>query len=241
MSILLFLLGLLFMAMVVFTTVICGIAALSRRSSNTQSRQRVGQGAFDVTLRTLSRVTGALEPNMTPELSLTALEKVQDLLRQRRKIDAIKLYKEQTGVGLKEAKDAVDELERGWAGQFAPVAQTLRSAADAHEDILALVREGQKIQAIKLYREQTGVGLKAAKEVIDGVAQGAELPPFNSPAFNSPEMLHSQADRMVLWEEIRALLRQDKKIHAIKLYRDHTFSTLKDAKDAVEAIERTGL
>ncbi len=29
------------------------------------------------------------------------------------KINAIKIYKEQTGVGLKEAKDAVDALERG--------------------------------------------------------------------------------------------------------------------------------
>lgn len=29
------------------------------------------------------------------------------------KINAIKIYKEQTGVGLKEAKDAIDALERG--------------------------------------------------------------------------------------------------------------------------------
>jgi ribosomal protein L7/L12 len=30
-----------------------------------------------------------------------------------RKIEAIKLYRERTGVGLKEAKDAVEALERG--------------------------------------------------------------------------------------------------------------------------------
>src|SRR5690349_4130205 len=33
-------------------------------------------------------------------------------LEQGRKIQAIKLYREQTGVGLKEAKDAVEELAR---------------------------------------------------------------------------------------------------------------------------------
>ena len=37
---------------------------------------------------------------------------VIDLLRQGRKIDAIKVYRAETGVGLKEAKDAVDAVER---------------------------------------------------------------------------------------------------------------------------------
>jgi ribosomal protein L7/L12 len=35
------------------------------------------------------------------------------LLAAGQKIEAIKLYRERTGVGLKEAKDAVDALERG--------------------------------------------------------------------------------------------------------------------------------
>lgn len=34
------------------------------------------------------------------------------LLNADRKIEAIKVYREQTGVGLKEAKDVVDEVER---------------------------------------------------------------------------------------------------------------------------------
>ncbi|MFI5274614.1 MAG: hypothetical protein ACHQ4H_16400 [Ktedonobacterales bacterium] len=37
---------------------------------------------------------------------------VRDLLRAGQKINAIKLYREQRHVGLKEAKDAVDSLER---------------------------------------------------------------------------------------------------------------------------------
>ncbi|ANP49152.1 ribosomal protein L7/L12 [Streptomyces griseochromogenes] len=35
------------------------------------------------------------------------------------------------------------------------------------DEVNALVREGKKIQAIKVYREDTGAGLKEAKEAID--------------------------------------------------------------------------
>jgi ribosomal protein L7/L12 len=38
------------------------------------------------------------------------LTEVAELVRQNRKIEAIKLYREMTGVGLKEAKEVVDRL-----------------------------------------------------------------------------------------------------------------------------------
>ena len=38
-------------------------------------------------------------------------DRVKTALFEGRKIEAIKLYREQTGVGLKEAKDAMDHLE----------------------------------------------------------------------------------------------------------------------------------
>jgi ribosomal protein L7/L12 len=38
--------------------------------------------------------------------------KIQDALRSGNKIEAIKLYREMTGVGLAEAKDAIDKAER---------------------------------------------------------------------------------------------------------------------------------
>ncbi|WP_433624237.1 ribosomal protein L7/L12 [Nocardia sp. CA-120079] len=40
------------------------------------------------------------------------------------------------------------------------------------------------------------------------------------------------------YDEIDELIRQGRKIHAIKLYRDLTGSGLREAKDAVEARER---
>ena len=52
----------------------------------------------------------------TPPLGLEADEDlyqtVEGLLLQGRKIEAIKLYREMTGVGLKEAKDTIDKMDR---------------------------------------------------------------------------------------------------------------------------------
>jgi ribosomal protein L7/L12 len=41
---------------------------------------------------------------------------IQSLLMQGNKIEAIKVYRERSGVGLKEAKDAIDALERRMRG-----------------------------------------------------------------------------------------------------------------------------
>jgi ribosomal protein L7/L12 len=35
------------------------------------------------------------------------------------------------------------------------------------DEVLALARDGKKIQAIKVYREVTGVGLKEAKDAVE--------------------------------------------------------------------------
>ena len=36
-------------------------------------------------------------------------------------------------------------------------------------DVVALAQTGNKIEAIKRYRELTGVGLREAKDVVDGI------------------------------------------------------------------------
>ena len=48
------------------------------------------------------------DPGADPVMS----PKIQDALRSGNKIEAIKLYREMTGVGLAEAKDAIDKAER---------------------------------------------------------------------------------------------------------------------------------
>ncbi len=48
------------------------------------------------------------DPNSDPALS----PQIQDALRRGNKIEAIKLYREVTGVGLAEAKGAIDRAEQ---------------------------------------------------------------------------------------------------------------------------------
>lgn len=49
-----------------------------------------------------------LDPNADPALA----PQVQEALRRGNKIEAIKIYRELTGVGLAEAKDAIDKAEQ---------------------------------------------------------------------------------------------------------------------------------
>ena len=79
------------------------------------------------------------------------------------KIERIRAYRERTGVGLKEALLAIEAQDRGDA---LPEPEPPTAAApDA--DVQTLIREGRTIEAIKLYREQTGVSLAEAKQAID--------------------------------------------------------------------------
>lgn len=49
-----------------------------------------------------------MDPNSSPVLS----PQIQDALRRGNKIEAIKIYRELTGVGLAEAKDVIDKAEQ---------------------------------------------------------------------------------------------------------------------------------
>jgi ribosomal protein L7/L12 len=98
---------------------------------------------------------------------------VRRLLSAGDKIGAIKVYRELTGLGLKESKDAVDALESGRVLPSASSATPRVAGADAVSDaeILRLVQAGQLIEAIKRYRALTGVGLKEAKDAIEGLGR----------------------------------------------------------------------
>jgi ribosomal protein L7/L12 len=92
-------------------------------------------------------------------------DSIRSLLKAGRKIEAIKIFREQTGFGLAEAKAAVERLERGG---ILDDNKTITNDLDQH--ILELLAMGKKIAAIKLYREQTGVGLKEAKDAVEAMA-----------------------------------------------------------------------
>ncbi|HEX4145257.1 MAG TPA: ribosomal protein L7/L12 [Pirellulales bacterium] len=92
-------------------------------------------------------------------------DEIRRLLAEGRKIDAIKLYRQETGLGLTEAKDWIERLERGEADFVDRPA-----SAELERQVLELIRAGQKLAAIKLYREGTSLGLKEAKDAVEALA-----------------------------------------------------------------------
>jgi hypothetical protein len=56
--------------------------------------------------------------------------------------------------------------ERGPGPEY-PQYPALRLSAADRERVMVMLRGGKKIQAIKLYREITGAGLREAKEAVD--------------------------------------------------------------------------
>jgi ribosomal protein L7/L12 len=121
-----------------------------------------------------------------------ALEaELRQLLQRGLKVEAVKRYHTQYKCGLKAAKDAVEALERGDALPY-PAGQApllpespLTTAAGelqrtiqqamALAQITQLAQQGQKIEAIKLYRQTFDAGLKASQEAVERLARGESV------------------------------------------------------------------
>ena len=58
---------------------------------------------------------------------------------------------------------------QGWGGFEGASDKPALEAGEWHDEVKRLVQQGQKIQAIKLYREKTGLGLKEAKDAVDAL------------------------------------------------------------------------
>ena len=97
---------------------------------------------------------------------------IRQLLASGNKIAAIKRYREQTGVGLAEAKAAVESLEAGGS-----LTERVRpDDSELTDQIVGLLGRGEKIEAVKLYRNQFGVGLKEAKEAVERIGEQNGIP-----------------------------------------------------------------
>jgi ribosomal protein L7/L12 len=93
------------------------------------------------------------------------------------------------------------------------------------EEILTLLTSGQKLEAVKRFKNSFQVSLAEAKQAIDHLEAG-QLPVSSaSPAGDDPD-------------NIAELVRQGKKLVAIKDYRARHGCSLQEAKEQVEAIER---
>jgi len=89
----------------------------------------------------------------------------EQLVRAGRKIEAIKKYRELTGLGLRDAKEAIEAYEHEGTLSLPAKSSLLRQVHDS--EIEQQIRSGHLIDAIKLYREKNGVGLKEAKDAVE--------------------------------------------------------------------------
>jgi ribosomal protein L7/L12 len=103
------------------------------------------------------------------------------------------------------------------------------------------IKRGNKIAAIKIYRDATGSDLKDSKEAIEAFMEVFEASP------SAPTPLPSMVDSILESarelspperEAVLAALHRRNKIEAIKLYREANGLGLAESKSAVEEIER---
>lgn len=80
------------------------------------------------------------------------------------------------------------------------------SAWPIDDEVRRLALAGQKIEAIKVLRARTGLGLKEAKDVVESVERGAPLPPMQPrPREDGRPSSGPQAGTLVKWLIFAAL------------------------------------
>lgn len=110
-------------------------------------------------------------------------------------------------------------------------------AEAALAEITRLLLAGQKLHAIKVYRELTGSSLSEAKEALDRLEGVIRLGGDLQSEFALLGGAVSTGTQGALTAEIGQLLARGKKIQAIKLYRERTGASLDEAKNAVDRVE----
>lgn len=94
-------------------------------------------------------------------------QRIRALLADGQKLEAIKLYREETGYALADAKQAVEDIEAGRS----PTQPAPDAPDDIEREALRLLENGKTIEAVKLYRNATGVGLKEAYKYVQSLGR----------------------------------------------------------------------
>ena len=102
------------------------------------------------------------------DLTPDQVQKIHQLLHDKQILMAIKLYREATGASLAEAKRAVEEMA------FVEVTKPPSGVRSFDNPVLdskirSMLAKGKKIDAIKIYREEYGIGLNEAKTAVERI------------------------------------------------------------------------
>ncbi len=143
---------------------------------------------------------------MHTQINASQFATVRATMRAGNKIEAVKLYREFTGAGLADAKEAVEKIDEGISlealqSRFSP-ASNIPIPATIQPERVNWIQEalfkGNKVEAIKLYRDGTNLGLKESKEAVERLE--AEL------RLQSPEKFTAKASKGCLVVMVVVLL-----------------------------------
>lgn len=169
-------------AIVIGLIVVVAILSLALRGMRPKLPEPQVYTATPAAPRSAASTSSSTASNLTPAV----IAEIDRLVTARQKLHAIKLYRDRTGVGLKDAKDRIEH----WSvSTTAPHSATLSNATAVRSsitpqaptvssvraglppsvatDIDGLVAGGARIVAIKTLREHTGLGLKDSKNLIE--------------------------------------------------------------------------
>jgi len=113
------------------------------------------------------------------------VEFIKEMAHAGNKIVAVKAMRDTFEVGVKQADEMVEAIQHGKQVEFSRFkvrtpASGLSTLLDSTrmQQIIHLVESGDKIGAIRLFREANGVSLKEAKDVIDGMEVSISATPI---------------------------------------------------------------
>lgn|GEM_PF-3453181 len=101
-----------------------------------------------------------LNPMIIPQ---ETQQQIQLLLSQNNKIQAVALVKQATNCSLREAKDYVDQLDQP------KIKMPFKENID--DQLRTLLTKGKKIEAIKIYKDHSGVSLADSKNYVESLEQ----------------------------------------------------------------------
>lgn len=108
-------------------------------------------------------------PEVIDDLPQGVQEKIRQDILEGRKLDAVKTFREATGQNLLKCKTVIeDEWERLSSAHQQRLEQPENPAdSDELNQILDLIFTHNKLDAVKVYKDSTGVSLLAAKKFIE--------------------------------------------------------------------------
>ena len=162
-----------------------------------------------------------LPANIAEQIDWLAIkdDELQSYLPDK-KINAIKRYRDLTGCGLKEAKQAIEYVI---ANPDAKKGKRGLSANTEGAGVKDLLLEGRIDEAVQVYSAFMGVDEFTARDAINDLER--EL------------MAEANLSEIVDMDTIHDLLAEGKKIEAVKHYREQTGTDLASAKRAIDELE----